>query len=453
MAEIDNLNPEEHAQLNAFSEEASAALDMPKAKSDIPFVAESQPCKYLRKKMIGKGAYGEAWTVIRTSDQKNFVAKIVDLKNTPEKRRRYATTEIRCLANCDHPNVIKYVEDGTGDGDQLIIIMELADAGDLGTQLKNHKVRFSEREAGILFAQLVLALHHIHSRRMIHRDIKSGNVLLSSSGLIKVGDFGFSQLYEQTVSSNSVAGTFLGTPYYLAPEMWNGHRYGKKADVWAAGIVLYEILGHKRPFQGQSITDLKATVLACNIDPIPNISRDMDELMRMALTPDPRKRLGTTQLLAVPIMQHYLTLFLSIVMRDAKIAPELKESIMGAIQQAETDVKNNNNFDDEDPEARFESSVLKDTDGVWKERFFVLQPPDLVMTLAHGKEAAPGTDRSKRIPLRHVTSVLSLQQKDQPNRYQFAVHLVNGTAIVLAVPKVETRDMWLTKLLAALEMN
>lgn len=110
--------------------------------------------------------------------------------------------------------------------------MEFADHGDLNRNL-NHgsivsvdkttgreivaKLQLYEREAGTYFVQLLLALHHIHSHRMMHRDIKSANVFLTSIGIIKLGDFGFSQKYESTVSSESVAGTFLGTPYYLSP--------------------------------------------------------------------------------------------------------------------------------------------------------------------------------------------------------------------------------------------
>jgi len=256
----------------------------------VPYLSDTLPCKYLKKRLMGKGAYGEAWLVNRTSDNATFVAKTLQLKGQPEKRHRYAFAEIKCLAACNHPNVVSYVEDSGMGGDQVVIVMELADAGDLGTQLKSHRVRFSEREAGILFAQLLLALHHIHGRRMIHRDIKSGNILLSSSGLIKLGDFGFSQLYDATVSGD-VAGTFLGTPYYLAPEMWRGQRYGKKADIWAAGVILYEILAHKRPFQAQSIQELKKVVLEGPPPPaIPGCSRDMEQVVRMILVHDPAQR-------------------------------------------------------------------------------------------------------------------------------------------------------------------
>lgn len=415
-----------------------------------PFLAEARPCRYLKQKLIGKGAYGEAWLVQRVSDGQPFVAKVMNLANTPEKRRKYAFAEIRCLANCNHPNVIQYIEDSGTDGDEVVIIMELADACDLGTQLRNGRVVFTEREAGILFTQLVLALHHIHSKRVIHRDIKSGNIFLTTCGLLKVGDFGFSQQYDQTVSE-SVAGTFLGTPYYLSPEMWRSKRYGKKTDIWAAGIVLYETLAHRRPFQATSLSDLKRTVLEGVVQPIPEVGREMMELIYATLTPDPERRPSTTQLLAMPLMQHYTTMFHNIVLRDSKIPPALKNRIIESIAAAQEDVKMINHFVDDTEDPRYESPVQKETDGVWKDRVLILQPPQLIMTLAHGKEAAPGTDRSKRIGLDQITSVTKVDG-DAFNRWQFSVELSSGSVITLAVTSEKQRDLWVGKLHTALGM-
>jgi serine/threonine protein kinase len=414
-----------------------------------PFLGDAPPAKYIKQKLIGKGAYGEAWMVQRTADGQVFVAKVMNLKDTPEKRRKYAFAEIRCLSNCDHPNVIKYIEDSGSEGEEIAIIMELADACDLGTQLRNGNVTFSEREAGILFTQLVLALHHIHRRRVIHRDIKSGNIFLTTCGLLKIGDFGFSQQYDQTVS-DSVAGTFLGTPYYLSPEMWRSKRYGKKTDVWAAGVVLYETLAHRRPFQGSSLSDLKRTVLEGKIEPIPEVGREMMELIYATLNPDPNKRPSTTQLLAMPLMQHYTTMFHNIVVKDAKIAPDIKQNIIAAISAAQDDVTNNNNFIEDTEDPRYEGTVKKDTDGVWKDRVLILAPPQLIMTLAHGKEAAPGTDRSKRIQLDQITSVTKMDDDDR--HYKFGVELNNGGMIVLSVKDPQQRDVWLGKLHTALGM-
>eukprot|EP00656_Telonema_subtile_P055799 TRINITY_DN8750_c0_g1_i1.p1 TRINITY_DN8750_c0_g1~~TRINITY_DN8750_c0_g1_i1.p1 ORF type:complete len:198 (+),score=43.18 TRINITY_DN8750_c0_g1_i1:37-630(+) len=159
---------------------------------------------------------------------------------------------------CSHPNVIKYEEDHE-ENDQLLIVMEFADSGDLDRQLKaraadNYRY-FQEHEALFLFLQICLSLDHIHRHKMLHRDIKGANVLLTSTGLIKLGDFGFSHQYDDTVSG-VVANTFCGTPYYLAPELWSQSPYSKKADVWSLGVILYELMSLKKPFSGNGMREL-----------------------------------------------------------------------------------------------------------------------------------------------------------------------------------------------------
>ena len=109
-----------------------------------------------------------------------------------------------------------------------------------------------------------------------------------------------------------------------------------------------------------------------------------------------------------------------------------------------------NNFVDDTDDPRYESPVQKETDGAWKDRVLILQPPQLVMTLAHGKEAAPGTDRSKRINLDQITSVTKLDSEG--TRFKFAVELVSGSVILLSVSSEKQRDIWIGKLHKVLGM-
>jgi serine/threonine protein kinase len=420
-------------------------------RSTAPFLGDAPPAKYIKRKSIGNGAYGTAWLVQRTTDGQMFAAKVMNLKDMPEQRRKYAIAEIRCLSTCDHPNVIKYIDDSGGEGEEIVIIMELAELSDLGTQLRIENIKFSEREAGIFFTQLILALHHIHSRRVIHRDIKSDNIFFTACGLLKVGDFGFSQQYDQTVS-DSVAGTFLGSPYYLSPEMWRSKRYGKKTDVWAAGVVLYEILARRHPFQGDNIDNLKQAVIEGQIEPIAEVGPEMMKLIRATLNPDPSRRPSTTQLLAMPLMQRYTVMFHNMVTNDAGITPDVKQKIIAAISAAQEDVTNNL-IEYTDP--RYESPLETDVKGVWKERVMKLAPPLLTMTLAPGKTAAPGTKRSKCIELDQIKSVTKMGDDD--GHYKFGIEIIDiyiGVidTMVLRVRDPRQRDVWLSKLHTALEM-
>ncbi len=100
------------------------------------------------------------------------------------------------------------------------------------------------------FAQLCLGVKHIHSKKVIHRDIKLQNVLLTSKDEIKLGDFGISKLLEST---GDFAKTSLGTPYYLSPEICSGKEYNTKTDVWMLGCLLYELCALRKPFEGDSL--------------------------------------------------------------------------------------------------------------------------------------------------------------------------------------------------------
>ena len=98
--------------------------------------------------------------------------------------------------------------------------------------------------------QLCLAVKHIHTRKVIHRDIKLQNVLLNSRNEIKLGDFGISKLLGST---SDFAKTSLGTPYYLSPEICSGKKYNSKSDIWMMGCLLYELCSLRKPFEGDSL--------------------------------------------------------------------------------------------------------------------------------------------------------------------------------------------------------
>jgi hypothetical protein len=188
---------------------------------------------------------------------------------------------------------------------------------------------------------------------------------------------------------------------------------------------------------------------------IPGVTRDMEQVVNMIMVHDPKHRPTTTQLLGLPIMQHFLTLFLSIVGRDTKISQRVRTAIEENIAQVESDVRNNVHFDDDTSDPHYEGNVKKEASGQWKDRYLLLNPPDLVMTLAPGKEAAPGTDRSKAIPISHIASVVPTEAPAdvQGKIFVFAVQLVNGTALVVGVESAQMRDIWVGKIMSALQMT
>ncbi|KAF8288185.1 hypothetical protein TcBrA4_0016580 [Trypanosoma cruzi] len=125
-----------------------------------------------------------------------------------------------------------------------VLEMEYANNGDLSQEIrlrvKNDYKLFSERNALLIFEQVLLAVDYLHEKGIIHRDIKAGNVFLCSNGLVKLGDFGLSKFTPGDVNEKR-NGSFVGTASYITPEMWERKPYGGKADIFSLGVLLYEI--------------------------------------------------------------------------------------------------------------------------------------------------------------------------------------------------------------------
>ncbi len=165
------------------------------------------------------------------------------------------------------------------------------------SKITNQKGRFfSENQIIDWFTQLCLAMKHIHDRKILHRDIKSQNVFLTKYGLIKLGDFGIAKCLDTTLQQ---AKTFIGTPYYLSPEMVQNLPYSFKSDVWSMGVLLYEMCSLKMPFDGLSIADLSLKIIKGNYAPIPNnFSKELKMLVVSLLNVDSTKRPSINDILS-----------------------------------------------------------------------------------------------------------------------------------------------------------
>eukprot|EP00742_Colponemidia_sp_Colp-10_P021658 GILJ01025437.1.p1 GENE.GILJ01025437.1~~GILJ01025437.1.p1 ORF type:complete len:186 (-),score=28.98 GILJ01025437.1:153-710(-) len=137
---------------------------------------------------------------------------------------------------------------------------------------------------------------------MMHRDLKTPNVFLTTSGLIKLGDFGFSRQYDEALSAD-VGTTFCGTPFYLAPELWAQSPYGQKADIWSLGVLLYELMALRKPFTGTGMRELIEKVVSGRFDPLPNqYSEGLVGLCASMLNVDPKKRPSIKDILRSDVM-------------------------------------------------------------------------------------------------------------------------------------------------------
>ena len=327
--------------------------------------------RYVLGDSIGSGAFGRVWHVMRREDKKHFVAKLVELHRMEPTAALRARSEVGCLAACSHFACVGFIEDFNADNN-LLIIMEYCDAGDLhfqlSSRLRSGQSGYSERRVRLILIQIVLALNHMHRRKMLHRDIKAANVLLSTAGLVKIGDFGLSREYSHHTIDANVAQTFCGTADYLAPEVWSGRRYGARADVWSLGILAFECLVGTRPFTGANMRDQilnNDVVYPATLNLTPEFRQMMDGMLRR----DPATRMSIREVLASDCMQQALTLFEDSLANNTRLTEEARAFVREGIAEARTPVPPRAPV----PLPSFEGPVGKLKEGRFVDRYLVLK--------------------------------------------------------------------------------
>ncbi|XP_077029846.1 serine/threonine-protein kinase Nek3 isoform X1 [Agelaius phoeniceus] len=246
-------------------------------------------------KVLGEGSFGRALLVHhRISDQK-YVMKEIRLPMSSsgvENSRKEAVL----LAKMKHPNIVAFKESFEADG-HLYIVMEYCDDGDLMQKIKHQGGNlFPEGTILHWFVQMCLAVKHIHDKRVLHRDIKSKNVFLTQSGKVKLGDFGSARLLAHPMS---YACTYVGTPYYVPPEIWESLPYNNKSDIWSLGCILYELCTLKHPFQANSWKHLILKICKGSYDPLPSqYSYELHYLIKQMFKRNPQNRPSASTILA-----------------------------------------------------------------------------------------------------------------------------------------------------------
>mmetsp|Transcript_29622 Transcript_29622/g.33002 ORF Transcript_29622/g.33002 Transcript_29622/m.33002 type:complete len:487 (-) Transcript_29622:165-1625(-) len=207
-------------------------------------VSASTPDTYKNYKKIGEGAAGEVYVATDCKSGERVAVKKMPINGENQK---LLCTEIKIMKDSHHPNIVNFTDAFCVDDNQLWVIMEFMDRGCLTDVLEQYEAGISMNEVQIsrVCLETLKALSYIHSRHRIHRDIKSDNVLLNSSGAVKIADFGYAaQLTKQQQKRQTV----VGTPYWMAPELIRGHDYGVKVDIWSLGIMVMEMAEGEPPY-------------------------------------------------------------------------------------------------------------------------------------------------------------------------------------------------------------
>ncbi len=185
--------------------------------------------------------------------------------------------------------------------------MEYCDAGDLGQLFKvNQQLGkyLSEDKIWKFFIQICLGLYHIHTKKILHRDMKSMNIFLTKEDKVKIGDLGVAKVLMQT----QFAKTFVGTPYYLSPEICEERPYNEKSDVWALGCILYEMCTYKHPFNASNQAALILKILKGKYDPISKeYSSNLGNMVEWILQKNHFKRPNVLAILTSRSILYFIT--------------------------------------------------------------------------------------------------------------------------------------------------
>ncbi|KAK4151321.1 kinase-like domain-containing protein [Chaetomidium leptoderma] len=307
----------------------------------------SESDKYDVLEKIGHGSFGVIRKVRRKVDSMILCRKEISYLKMSQKEREQLHAEFQILSTLRHPNIVGYYHrEHLKASQDLHLYMEYCGNGDLGRVIRNlsEKNQYAEESfVWSIFAQLVTALYRCHygvdppevgkavlglgstarpkpptgGMTILHRDLKPENVFLGEDNSVKLGDFGLSKVMQ----SHDFASTYVGTPFYMSPEICAAEKYTLKSDIWSLGCIIYELCTREPPFNAKTHFQLVQKIKEGKIAPLPAIySAELFAIIKDCLRVNPDRRPDTAMLLNLPVVR---------LMRKEKEVVEFSKTLKG----------------------------------------------------------------------------------------------------------------------------
>ncbi|KAL1884222.1 hypothetical protein VTK73DRAFT_5358 [Phialemonium thermophilum] len=290
----------------------------------------SESDKYDVLEKIGHGSFGIIRKVRRKADGMILCRKEISYLKMSQKEREQLHAEFQILSTLRHPNIVGYYHrEHLKASQDLHLYMEYCGNGDLGRVIRDlaQKNQYAEESfVWSIFSQLVTALYRCHygvdppevgktvlglgptarpkpptgGMTILHRDLKPENVFLGEDNSVKLGDFGLSKM----IQSHDFASTYVGTPFYMSPEICAAEKYTLKSDIWSLGCIIYELCTREPPFNAKSHFQLVQKIKEGKIAPLPAIySAELMAVIKDCLRVNPDRRPDTATLLNLPVVR------------------------------------------------------------------------------------------------------------------------------------------------------
>ncbi|CAF0772544.1 unnamed protein product [Didymodactylos carnosus] len=277
-----------HSKKRMTEEEAVKELELVAAKDD-------PKTRYTIIRKLGSGAAGDVDLALDTKTNTKIAIKRMLWSKQP--RKELIVSEINVMSQYRFPSIVNFL-DCYLRPNELWIVMEFMQGGQL-TQIVEQTI-LDEGQMAAITKECLGALRFLHSKNIIHRDVKSDNVLVGFDGSVKLTDFGFCA---QLANTESLRQTMVGTPYWMAPEVIKKLKYDRKVDIWSLGIMMIEMIDgsppyiNEQPFRAMCKIALQEEPPKLTEDGQKRISSELSNFLKRCLTVDPQKRSDTDELL------------------------------------------------------------------------------------------------------------------------------------------------------------